>query len=136
MSVAVERVGELAGRPVHAFRLRDGSGFEARVLDFGATLQSLRLPIDGGMRELALGFRDFADYPVKSPYFGATVGRYANRIANGRFALDGRVFELSRNENGRHTLHGGADNLAFRVWDAAPLPGGDGVRLGIRSPDG
>lgn len=136
MSVVVERVGEHAGRPVHAFLLRDGSGLEARVLDFGATLQSLRLPVDGGMRELVLGFRDFADYPAKSPYFGATVGRYANRIAGGCFEVEGRRIELSRNENGRHTLHGGADNLAFRVWDAAPLPEGAGVRFGLRSPDG
>jgi aldose 1-epimerase len=136
VSVVVERVGEHGGRPVHAFLLRDRAGLEARVLDFGATLQSLRLPVDAGLREVVLGFRDFADYPAKSPFFGATVGRYANRIANGRFELEGRRFELSRNENGRHTLHGGADNLAFRVWEAAPLPGGAGVRFTIRSPDG
>ncbi len=136
MTPPVERVGEHRGRTVSAFTIRSASGTEARILDFGATLQSLRIPVDGTMRELVLGFRDFADYPAKSPFFGATVGRYANRIGNGRFELDGRVFELSRNQAGRHTLHGGTDSLAFRVWEGELLPHGDGVRLSIRSPDG
>lgn len=136
MTVTIERVGDACGEPVHAFVLRSASGLEARILEFGATLQSLRLPVAGQVRELVLGFADFADYRTRSPYFGATVGRYANRIAHGRFMLDGKCFELSRNQAGRHTLHGGADNLAFRVWRGELLPEGDGVALAIHSPDG
>lgn len=136
MTVEVVRIGDRVGRPVHVFRLAAPSGLEARVLDFGATLQSLRLPVAGRMRELVLGFSDVADYAIRSPYFGATVGRYANRIAGGRFELDGRTCRLSRNQDGRHTLHGGKDNLAFRWWRGEALPEGDGVCLAIRSPDG
>ncbi|GBD43575.1 Aldose 1-epimerase [bacterium HR40] len=136
MAVFVERVGEYRDRPVHAFVLRSSCGMEARLLDFGATLQSLRLPVAETTRELVLGFRDFADYPAKSPYFGATIGRYANRIGHGRFALNDRFFALSRNQDGRHTLHGGADNFSFRPWDGEVLPSGDGVRFTLRSPDG
>lgn len=136
MTVVIEQIGEHGGRPVHAFTLRSRCGIEARLLDFGATLQSLRIPVGGAMRSVVLGFAEFTDYPAKSPYFGATVGRWANRIRGGRFELDGRSFALSRNQDGRHTLHGGADNLAFRVWQAEVLPQQDGVRFSIRSPDG
>lgn len=136
MAVESWPAGSFAGQPVHMFVLRGRTGLEARLLSWGATLQALRVPLADGARNLVLGLPAFADYPARSAYFGATVGRYANRIAGGRFTLGGRVYELSRNERGRHTLHGGEDNLARRVWRAVPLDDRPAVRFTIRSDDG
>src|SRR4029077_20610425 len=95
------------GRVVERVVLRGGDGFEARVITFGATLQALLTPdTDGRCDDVVLGHDDLAGYLGRRGYFGATVGRYANRIANARFALDGRTIELAAN-NGPHALHGG-----------------------------
>lgn len=85
---------------------------------------------------MVLGFDDVAGYVgCPSPYFGALIGRYANRIAGGAFTLDGRTYRLPRN-NGPNCLHGGERGFDKRVWDAEPAAGGHGVRLSLVSPDG
>ena len=130
----VSEFGRFGGRPVRRFLLENRHGLRAGILDWGATLQSLSLPCGTERRELVLGLQDFDDYPTKAPYFGATCGRFGNRIANGRFELDGETHHLSRNENGRTHLHGGEDGSSKRIWSATSDDGS--VTFSTHSPHG
>ncbi|ALN72906.1 aldose epimerase family protein [Aureimonas sp. AU20] len=118
MADAVSRApfGVLAsGETVEIVTLRAG-GLEARVLTFGATLQALHVPDRGGtMGDIVIGHDDLAGYVEHRSFFGATIGRYANRIAKGRFDLDGHTVEIAPND-GANALHGGADGFDQRVW--------------------
>ncbi len=125
--------GSYRGEDVLCFSLERG-GLVAEILGWGATLRSLR--VAGTDVDLVVGLERFEEYPAQQAYLGATVGRFANRIEGGRFTLDGRSYRLPRNERGRHTLHGGPDNLARRVWAAETDPEGCAVRFSIFSPDG
>jgi aldose 1-epimerase len=120
------------GEEVQRFKISAG-GLTAWVMNWGAVLQDLRL--DGHDAPLVLGYKSFDDYPAHSPYFGATAGRYANRIANGSFLLDERFCQTDRNFLGKHTLHGGSDGFGVRVWDVA-LHGPDFVTFALHSPSG
>ena len=91
-----------------------GGGLTANVLSYGAVIQDLRL--DSHDAPLVLGFDTFSSYLTHSPYFGATVGRCANRIRDGHLELDGRSYQLDRNFLGKHLLHGGAAGMGKRVW--------------------
>lgn len=129
-------VGRTAEGPVEEIVLRTPGGRRANILTWGAVVRDLAVPVgDGPPRSIVLGFDRFEDYPVHSPYFGALVGRFANRIADGRFVIDGRSFDLDRNEDGRTALHGGAGGFANRLWQVEHA-GPSEVRLVIRSPDG
>lgn len=133
MSAGREIFGHTAtGEPVYRVELR-GGGLTAKVLSWGSVIQDLRL--EGHAPPLVLGFEDFASYPLHSPFFGATPGRCSNRIADGRFTLDGREVQLDRNERGVTHLHGGTDNIAVRNWKIADLSD-DRVVLAITDPDG
>lgn len=99
--------------PVHRIRLQSGQ-MEAQFLSYGAVLQDLRL--DGHPDPLVLGFQTFAPYLTHSPYFGAIVGRCANRIRDGQLELGGETHHLDRNFLGKHTLHGGAIGTGKKVW--------------------
>jgi aldose 1-epimerase len=91
----------------------------AQVLTLGATLSALRVPDRRGRPvNVVLSATDPAQLLIQARYFGATVGRFANRIAGGRLPVDGTEHRLSRNENGRHTLHGGADGFDNRIWES------------------
>ncbi|MER6694247.1 aldose epimerase family protein [Streptomyces minutiscleroticus] len=122
------------GTPVHRWTLERG-GTRVRVLTYGGTVQSVEVPDrDGRSANVVLGFPRVEDYVAHpEPYFGALVGRYANRIAGGTFTLDGRTYRLAAN-NGPNALHGGERGFDKRVWDAEPLA--DGVRLSLVSEDG
>lgn len=133
MHVAAPIFGRLPdGREVHRHRI-SGGGLTAHVLDWGAVVQDLRL--EGHAAPLVLGFEDFAFYPAHSPYFGAVVGRYANRIAHGRFSIGGNDYQADRNFLGAHTLHGGSDGFGRKLWTIREA-GEDFVTLGLRSVDG
>jgi aldose 1-epimerase len=109
------------GTPVDMHTLTNANGMQVRLIDYGATITSIRVPDrDGRYADVVLGFDSLAQYETKSPYFGATVGRYANRIANGRFALDGTSYQLPVN-NAPNTLHGGPRGFDKRVWHAEPF---------------
>lgn len=126
------------GRAVTLTTLANRHGMTVGVIDFGATITSLAAPDrDGVMADVVLGFDTLAPYVDDSPYFGALVGRYANRIAGGRFVLDGRSIALPVN-NGPNHLHGGAVGFDKVLWQADPFtdPGGAGVVLRYRSVDG
>uniref|UniRef100_A0AAU3H0X7 Aldose 1-epimerase n=1 Tax=Streptomyces sp. NBC_01401 TaxID=2903854 RepID=A0AAU3H0X7_9ACTN len=122
------------GTPVRRWTLERGLT-RVRVLTYGAVVQSVVVPgRDGGRADVALGLPDLKGYETYAgPYFGAVVGRYANRIAGGSFAIDGRTHRVTRNE-GRNTLHGGGRGFDKRVWDADEVP--DGVRLSLVAEDG
>lgn len=134
MSVRRELFGALPdGRKVERFLLRSG-GVEAAVLTYGAVLQSVRAPdSSGASAEVTLGYDDLDRYLHDTTYVGSVVGRYANRIAEGRFTLDGVEHVLPRN-NGDACLHGGPAGFHTKVWEAREVPGG--VELSLTSPDG
>ena len=110
------------GRAVERVVLRGLGGFEAHVITYGATLLALIVPdANGRCEDIALGHDGLSGYLAQRHFFGATVGRYANRIANARFVLDGEEMRLAAN-NGPHALHGGPDGFDRKLWDIADLP--------------
>lgn len=119
------------GGAVRRIRLA-GGGLRASVLTWGAVVQELRL--DGHDRPLTFGFERLDDYVAHSVFYGAMVGRYANRIAHGRFIIDGERFETDGNDNG-HTLHGGSAGIDRRNWELREH-GPDFVTLKLADPDG
>ncbi|MGL6208871.1 MAG: aldose epimerase family protein, partial [Paracoccaceae bacterium] len=128
--------GRYRGADVHQVALGSPDGLQAKVMTWGAVLCDLSLPRGGGARlPLTLGFETFEPYPIHSPYFGAVVGRYANRIAGGQYSHAGQTHLLDRNEASRTTLHGGAGGFSQRVWRIDSLAE-DSVKLGLTSADG
>lgn len=103
---------------MNAFTLTNGTGAEVRLVDYGARIVSIRVPDrHGRFDNVVFGPTDAAEFLKPNPYFGAVVGRYANRIANGRFLLDGRVYQLANN-NGAHHIHGGIRGFDKVAWRA------------------
>ncbi|WP_437065059.1 aldose epimerase family protein [Streptomyces sp. enrichment culture] len=133
-----ELFGKLAdGTKVYRWSLENG-GTRLKVLSYGGIVQSLELPDRRGRyANVSLGFDDIEDYVASSPYFGALIGRYGNRIAKGRFTLDGKAYQLSVND-GENSLHGGAQGFDKRVWDVEPFTRGSdvGLHLYYTSVDG
>ena len=126
------------GIAVEAYTLTNPQGMQVRVITYGAILQAIRVPDRAGrVDDVALGHDDLQGYLTNAPYFGAIVGRYANRIAQGRFTLDGTTYRLATN-NGPNHLHGGTKGFDKAVWQAEPFQQGDtvGVRLSHTSPAG
>lgn len=120
------------GEDVHRVRI-SGGGLTATIMSWGAVIQDLRL--DGFDFPLMLGFDTYADYPLHSSYFGATPGRCSNRIAAGRFELNGQVIQLECNEKGINHLHGGSDGLAKSLWTFVDVQSDKAV-LEITDPAG
>src|SRR2546429_4378676 len=126
------------GEAVSAYTLKNAHGIELQVLDYGGIIVSLRVPDrTGRLGDVVLGFDSLADYQRGSPYFGALIGRYGNRIARGRFTLEGRTYTLATN-NGPNHLHGGVRGFDKVVWKVAPFQHADSVGLVLTytSPDG
>jgi aldose 1-epimerase len=121
-----------AGEAVNSLSITDGL-LTATIMTWGAAVLDLRLK--GHLPPLVLGFQNFADYPAHSPFFGATAGRVANRIRDGRFVLDGREIQVERNFLGKHSLHAGKNGIGKRNWRIADH-GNDFVRLEITDADG
>jgi aldose 1-epimerase len=123
------------GTGIDAITLGLSGGLEMDVLTFGCIIAALRVPeANGHAANVVLGFDRLEPYVNASPYFGAVVGRYANRIASARFAIDGREHRVSANEPPHH-LHGGFKGFDKRVWDAEPSGNGSAIVLRRRSPD-
>ncbi|HYI25211.1 MAG TPA: aldose epimerase family protein [Thermomicrobiales bacterium] len=114
-----EPFGNLNGEQIERFTLANDTGMTVSILSYGGIIQSLVVPDrNGKLANVVLGFATLDEYVDKSPYFGAIVGRFANRIANGRFELDGAAYEVPVN-NGPNSLHGGIRGFDKRVWSAA-----------------
>ncbi len=119
MSLAWETLAQTPeGEAVRAVTLENGHGLRARIMNFGATLLELRVPDRRGTGvDVVLGFDHVSDYFAEHPYFGAVIGRYANRIAAGRFTLNGTEYLLAIN-NGENHLHGGRRGFDKVIWRA------------------
>ena len=139
MDVKVSDYGKTAaGEPVEAYRLQNGLGTSATVITYGAILVRLELPDrNGRVDNVVLCYDSLAGYETGSSYFGATVGRYGNRIAMGRFSLGDTEVTLATNDGPNH-LHGGKIGFDRRIWKAEILQDEHsvGVRFHYTSPDG
>lgn len=131
--------GELPdGTKVEAITLINNKGVSATILTYGATLQALKAPDRTGLvADIVLGHDTLKPYVETPNYFGITVGRYANRIAGGRFTLDGKTYQLTQNDK-QNSLHGGVKGFDKHVWQVADVRQGDtaSVTLTLTSPDG
>jgi aldose 1-epimerase len=123
------------GRNAHLYQLRLADGFGVDITDFGGCVVSLFTPDAAGkLVDVALGWKEPADYMVNRPYFGAMVGRIPNRISGGRFELDGQIYQTYLNDHGVCTLHGGF-GYCHRLWDVESATASELV-LTLRSPHG
>ena len=131
--------GQMAdGRAVELYILSNNHGMEASITNYGGTLVSLKIPDrTGKVADVVLGYDTLEGYVTGTAYFGATVGRYANRIAQGKFTLDGVTYSLPKN-NGPSTLHGGIVGFNKRLWHAREVanPEGESIELTYLSKDG
>src|SRR6266849_4236715 len=126
------------GTPVGLYTVTNTQGMEIRATNYGGIVVSLRVPDKkGNLDDIALGFDDLKGYLANTPYFGSIIGRYGNRIANGKFTLDGKEYTLARN-NGLNSIHGGLKGFNKVVWQAEPFegPAGVGIILTYTSKDG
>jgi aldose 1-epimerase len=125
------------GSKVTLYTLTNASGAEARIMSFGAIVVSLKVPDrEGKLRDVVLGYDDLASYVKDKDFFGATVGRYGNRIGAGKFTLDGKTYQLTLN-NGPNHLHGGTSGFFKKLWKGEPVKGKEpGVKLTYVSKDG
>ncbi len=127
VDVQKKRFGECEGEIVDLYTLTNSSGMEVAITNYGGTIVSLKVPDrDGEMADVVLGFDSLGGYLGDHPYFGATIGRYANRIGNSCFTLDGKKYELTKN-NGRNHLHGGARGFNRVVWKVTKVSSGKDV---------
>jgi aldose 1-epimerase len=126
------------GHAVEAYTLTNSSGASATIITYGGTITQLHVPDNTGkLGDVVLGFDNLKQYETQSPYFGALIGRVGNRIAKGKFSLDGHDYTLATN-NGPNSLHGGTKGYDKRVWTAAPVNSLDGpaLRLTLTDSDG
>lgn len=127
---------EIDGKSTDLFRLTNTSGMEVCVTNYGGRIVSILVPDRKGiMRDVVLGFDNIAAYQKYSSNYGATIGRYANRIAKGRFVLDGDTIQLDLNDKLGNNMHGGEPGWAYRVFDAVQKDSATLV-LTYVSPDG
>ena len=137
--VIVEEFGRTPeGEIVRLFTCTNRTGSVLKMIDYGATVVAVEVPDrEGRKANVNLGFPTLEGYLGPHPYFGATVGRYANRIAGAKFTLDGVTYQLAANDGNNH-LHGGIRSFSRVIWEAEPAetPEGVGVRFHRLSPDG
>jgi aldose 1-epimerase len=126
------------GEEVKVYTLRNANGVVLKLIDYGAAIQSLKVPDKNGEPlEMQLGYKTLDEYLKYGSHFGCAVGRFANRIAGGKFTLDGKEYTLAKN-NGPNHLHGGPTGFGRRVWksELVQAPKGAAVRFTYRSKDG
>jgi len=131
----IRRFGTLGGAEIPEVTLRSAAGARARVVGYGAVVRDLEVPVAGGMQRVVLGFETLEDHLAHSPHFGAIAGRFANRIAHGRFVLDGVAHQLPLNQAGRHSLHGGGEGFGKRPWTLVAADAAS-CTLALVSPSG
>ncbi len=140
MDVAVESFGKTPeGQQVRLYTLTNAHGLKARIMTYGAIVVSLEVPDKSGkMGDIVLGYDNLDSYVKNSPYFGAIVGRYGNRIGKGRFTLDGVTYDKLAINNGENHLHGGIKGFDKVVWTDEPVRRSNavGVKLAYLSKDG
>jgi len=139
VAVAKTPVGKMPdGATVYEYALTNANGIEAKVLTYGATLTTVKMPDrEGKFESVTLYLDSFEDYLKGHPLFGSVVGRFANRIAGAQFTIDGTVYKVTPNAGVNH-IHGGRQGFQNVLWDAEPLRAKDSVGVVLRhiSPDG
>jgi aldose 1-epimerase len=139
LKIAKELFGELEdGRPVSKFICTNVNGLSFEIIEYGATVIAVNAPDRSGkFQNIALSCEGLEGYQACTSYFGASVGRYCNRIANSTFSLDGKTFQLSANDGANH-LHGGQVGFDRRLWATEEIVDADavGVRMTLVSEDG
>lgn len=141
MSIEKKYFGKLSdGREVTAFTMKAECGVSVTVMDLGATMVSLNVPDKNGeLKDIVCGYDSPEEYIKNDGYTGATVGRYANRIDKGHFTLDGKDYEISKNEDGKRTLHGGFCGFDKKIWRSEAGQcgcGADRIKFYYTSEDG
>lgn len=120
-----------SGEPVEIYTLTNAGGIEARIMTYGGTVVSLKVPDrHGKLGDIVLGYETLEGYLKNSPYFGSIIGRYGNRIGKGQFSLNGKQYTLPKN-NGENTLHGGIKGFDKVVWKANEVNSKNGVGLSL-----
>lgn len=138
MTIEKKIIGDHNGKNIWLYTLSNTKGVTAKVMNYGGILTELHVPgREGQPADIVLGFNDLEGYLGEHPYFGALIGRYANRIAKGEFTLEGNKYTLARN-NGNNHLHGGLRGFDKVVWDILEVTaeGEVGVMLKYTSGDG
>src|SRR5579864_4618392 len=135
--VTKQPFGTRDGRPIHLYTMTNAHGLRIQAMNYGGIITSMRVPDrKGQLADIVLGHETLEGYIPNPPYLGAIVGRYANRIANGTFTLDGKTYTLPKND-GPNTLHGGVKRTFDKVvWDDGALEGKNGVAFSYLSKDG
>ena len=138
ISVKKSEFGEFEGKKVDLYTLTNENGMEVAITNYGGIVVSLKVPDkNGNIEDVTLGFDSLPGYLQQGvPYFGAIIGRYGNRIANAKFVLDGKEYQLAKND-GPNTLHGGVKGFDKVLWDGREFKNGDivGVKLKYLSKD-
>src|SRR5678816_2287959 len=115
--------GTANGKAVSLYTLHNSKGAEAKIMTYGGIVQSLTMPDrNGKMDDIVLGYDNLAGYLKETPYFGALIGRYGNRIGKAKFTLDGKTYSLATN-NGPNSLHGGLKGFDKVVWNVVKATG-------------
>jgi aldose 1-epimerase len=133
--VSTHHFGDISGAPVFEITIASKAGASAKILTWGAVLRDLVVPALKGPQRVTLGLNSIEDYIRHSPHFGAVPGRFANRIANGRFAIDGVPYQIDRKAGEAHSLHGGPNGFGKRIWKLGAIEASS-VALTLESPDG
>ncbi|MCR5163295.1 MAG: galactose mutarotase [Thermoguttaceae bacterium] len=128
------------GKEVKLYTMTNDNGMVVKISNFGAVINAIIVPDkDGNMADVALGFDEVSGYEADScPYFGALVGRYGNRIADGKFTIDGKTYQVTKNENGITCLHGGKIGFNRKIWAVETKENDDAMILKctLKSPNG
>lgn len=120
------------GEKIDSYKLKNQKGMEVDIMTYGGIITSLKVPNKAGVsEEVVIGFNNFEQYTKDNPYFGALIGRYGNRIAKGKFTLDGKEYQLATN-NGKNALHGGPEGFHRRIWTVEEAKGGNAAVLKLK----
>lgn len=133
--IEIKTFGIFEEKNIYQASLVSSSGVVLNILNYGALIQDWKVPVNGVSRSMVLGFDSFDPYPMLSPYFGAIVGRVANRIGGGSFELEGHTYDLELNERSHH-LHGGIQGLSTQIWDMETDTWNNKIRLSHVSENG
>lgn len=138
MDIKKEAFGKTDGKDVSLYTLTNANGMQVKITNYGGIVTSIIVPDKNGkMADVALGYDNLQGYLDATPFFGAIIGRYGNRIGNAKFTLNGKEYTLAKND-GPNNLHGGVKGFDKVVWDAEPVEGEDtvGLKLTYLSKDG
>lgn len=120
------------GQQVESYVLKNQKGMQVTIMTYGGIITSLKVPNKAGVsEEVVIGFNNLEQYTKDNPYFGALIGRYGNRIAKGKFTLEGKEYKLATN-NGKNALHGGPEGFHRKIWTAEEAKGGDAATLKLK----